>query len=49
MKLNDQQIKFYDSTVLKIKPDKRDEYLGQADHLIGRLQAKIQCRDLFRR
>jgi hypothetical protein len=47
MKLNDQQIKFYDSTVLKIKPDKRDEYLGQADHLIGRLQAKINAETSF--
>src|ERR1043166_8969857 len=42
MQLSDQQIKFFDSGVLKIDPEKRKEYLGQADHLIGCLQAKIE-------
>jgi hypothetical protein len=41
MQLSDQQIKFFDSNVLKIDPEKRKEYLGQVDHLIGCLQAKI--------
>jgi hypothetical protein len=41
MKLTDQQIKYFDSTVLKIDSEKRDEYIAQVDNLIERLQAKI--------
>ena len=41
MQLSDQQIKFFDTNVLKIDREKRKEYLGQVDHLIGCLQTKI--------
>ncbi len=47
MQLSDQQIKLFDSNVLKIDPDKRKEYLGQVDHLIGCLQAKIDAETSF--
>jgi len=47
MQLTDQQIKFFDSTVLKIDPDKRKEHIAQADHLIGRLRAKIDAETSF--
>jgi hypothetical protein len=47
MQLSDQQIKFFDSGVLKIEPEKREEYLGQVDHLIGCLQAKIDAETSF--
>jgi len=47
MQLTDPQIKFFDSTVLKIAPEKRDDYIAQADHLIARLQAKIDAETSF--
>jgi hypothetical protein len=47
MQLSDQQIKCFDTTVLKIDPKKRDEYIGQVDHLIGRLRAKIEKETTF--
>lgn len=47
MQLNDQQIKFFDTSVLKIDPEKRKEYLAQVDHLIGCFQAKIDEETTF--
>src|SRR5260370_38869234 len=47
MQLTDQQIKFFDSTVLKIGPEKIDEYIRQSDHLIDCLQAKIDAETSF--
>jgi tRNA nucleotidyltransferase (CCA-adding enzyme) len=47
MKLNDQQIKYFDSNVLKIESKKRDEYIVQVDNLIERLQAKIDEETTF--
>lgn len=47
MQLTDEQIKYFDSTVLKIDPEKRKEHIAQADHLIGRLRAKIDAETSF--
>jgi hypothetical protein len=41
MQLTDAQLKYFDTTVLKIDPDKRKEHIAQVDNLIARLQAKI--------
>jgi len=47
MKITDQQIKYFDSNVLKIDSEKRDEYIVQVDNLIERLQAKIDEETTF--
>jgi hypothetical protein len=41
MMLTDEQINVFVSKVLHLGPGKRDEYLEQADYLIGRLKKKI--------
>src|SRR5258708_1288970 len=47
MQLTDQQIKYFDSNVLKVDPEKRKDYIAQADHLIACLQAKINAETSF--
>jgi tRNA nucleotidyltransferase (CCA-adding enzyme) len=47
MQLTDAQLKYFDTTVLKIDPDKRKEHIAQVDHLIGRLRTKIGAETSF--
>ena len=47
MKLNDAQLNFFISKVLKLAPGKRLEYLAQVDGLIGRMRVKIESDSKF--
>jgi tRNA nucleotidyltransferase (CCA-adding enzyme) len=47
MKLTDEKINFFVGKVLKLPPEKRQEYLRQVDYLIGRLQKKINEESAF--
>lgn len=47
MNLTDTEISFFDRKVLKLLPDRRKEFLKQADYLISQLQSKIDSDTSF--